>query len=189
MSHIPKDEDGQPFFYMIRSHEDGSFWSNETGWGDKADIYSHNDREHTTLPMGGFWVRFSGREDMVAHPKVKIHHDIYEVLVLDSTHVQLRRVDEANPHWGIAWHLEQFDQPYRDCVEQIIDRELRSRNGRPNHWDDVPGHPFEDWQYEVQNNDTRLGYWDWVLSRDEQNRYEYEQSFHDVDSAAADDHA
>jgi len=26
-----------------------------------------------------------------------------------------------------------------------------------------PDYPFEDWQYEVSNGDTRLGYWLWVV--------------------------
>lgn len=27
---------------------------------------------------------------------------------------------------------------------------------------EVPGYPVEDWEYEVQNGDTRLGYWEWA---------------------------
>ncbi len=30
------------------------------------------------------------------------------------------------------------------------------------HWDVHPNYPVEDWQYEVANDDTRLGYWEWV---------------------------
>jgi hypothetical protein len=30
------------------------------------------------------------------------------------------------------------------------------------HWGKHPRWPVEDWQYEVANGDTRLGYWDWV---------------------------
>jgi len=30
------------------------------------------------------------------------------------------------------------------------------------HWDDHDDFPPEDWQYEVANGDTRLGYIDWV---------------------------
>ncbi len=30
------------------------------------------------------------------------------------------------------------------------------------HWGSHPDHPFGDWQYEVANEDTRLGYWEWV---------------------------
>lgn len=30
------------------------------------------------------------------------------------------------------------------------------------YWDSHPEAPFEDWQYQVANNDTRRGYWEWV---------------------------
>jgi hypothetical protein len=31
-------------------------------------------------------------------------------------------------------------------------------------WNVHPTYCLEDWQYEVANDDTRLGYWDWVMS-------------------------
>lgn len=34
-----------------------------------------------------------------------------------------------------------------------------------NHWDDQEDFPPADWQTEVANGDTRLGYADWVLQR------------------------
>lgn len=33
------------------------------------------------------------------------------------------------------------------------------------YWSENPDYPVEDWKYEVQNNDTRQGYWDWVESQ------------------------
>lgn len=32
-------------------------------------------------------------------------------------------------------------------------------------WGEHPDHPLEDWRYEVANDDTRAGYWDWVLGQ------------------------
>lgn len=32
-------------------------------------------------------------------------------------------------------------------------------------WGKHPNYIVADWQYEVTNNYTRLGYWDWVLNR------------------------
>jgi hypothetical protein len=29
-------------------------------------------------------------------------------------------------------------------------------------WGEDPEFPVEDWRYEVQADNTRLGYWDWV---------------------------
>lgn len=35
------------------------------------------------------------------------------------------------------------------------------------YWETDPTHPVEDWQFEVSNDDTRLGYWDWVINQRE----------------------
>ena len=32
-------------------------------------------------------------------------------------------------------------------------------------WGEHPEHSVQDWQYEVANDDTRLGYWAWVMHR------------------------
>lgn len=37
-----------------------------------------------------------------------------------------------------------------------------------NIWAEDPNHPVAQWQYEVENDDTRHGYWDWVASQEEQ---------------------
>jgi hypothetical protein len=34
-------------------------------------------------------------------------------------------------------------------------------------WAEDPKHPRSDWRYEVNNEDTLLGYWDWVRSMKE----------------------
>lgn len=36
------------------------------------------------------------------------------------------------------------------------------------YWDEHPDYPIEDWKYEVANDDTRRGYWEWVDSQIEQ---------------------
>lgn len=33
------------------------------------------------------------------------------------------------------------------------------------YWNGHPEHPVSDWQYLVANNDTRLGYWEWVIGQ------------------------
>lgn len=38
--------------------------------------------------------------------------------------------------------------------------ELIIRHG---YWGEHPKHKVERWQYEVDNNYTRLGYWEWVV--------------------------
>lgn len=36
------------------------------------------------------------------------------------------------------------------------------------HWENHPRYPVADWKYEVENDDTRLGYAQWVAARIEQ---------------------
>jgi hypothetical protein len=38
---------------------------------------------------------------------------------------------------------------------------------RRDHWQDNPDHPVDDWKTEVANDDTRLGYCDWIDARAE----------------------
>jgi len=33
------------------------------------------------------------------------------------------------------------------------------------YWEDHPDYPRTDWFYEVTNNKTRLGYWEWVAEK------------------------
>jgi predicted phosphohydrolase len=39
--------------------------------------------------------------------------------------------------------------------------ELREQFG---HWEGHPVHPVSEWRQEVQAEDTRLGYWEWVAT-------------------------
>lgn len=32
-------------------------------------------------------------------------------------------------------------------------------------WGEHRDYPAADWRYEVQNDDTRLGYWEWVAAK------------------------
>lgn len=34
------------------------------------------------------------------------------------------------------------------------------------YWTEIPGHPVEDWKNEVANDDTLLGYHEWVRARE-----------------------
>jgi hypothetical protein len=40
--------------------------------------------------------------------------------------------------------------------------ELREANG--GHWGEHPDYPLRDWRHEVGDDNTRLGYWEWVAS-------------------------
>ena len=47
--------------------------------------------------------------------------------------------------------------------EKVID------NAVYEYWEEYPPYPICDWQYQIANNATRLGYWDWVESEREAN--------------------
>lgn len=53
-------------------------------------------------------------------------------------------------------------------VEEEVPRDTDA-----SHWDEIPGHPIGDWQTEVSNGDTMLGYRNWVKSRREMQPDEY----------------
>ncbi|QRM34823.1 hypothetical protein [Microvirga sp. VF16] len=50
-------------------------------------------------------------------------------------------------------------------------------------WDDHPDYPSEDWKYEVENGDTRRGYWDWVAAKLEEAEDEDDEAEDTADTA------
>lgn len=42
-----------------------------------------------------------------------------------------------------------------------------SRDPDFDYWGEDPTWSLEDWRYEVNNNDTRQGYWEWVATQKE----------------------
>lgn len=52
------------------------------------------------------------------------------------------------------------DQATLGLAKRIVD--LQAAHG--GHWGEHPDHPVDEWQFEVSENSTRLGYWDWVDS-------------------------
>lgn len=50
---------------------------------------------------------------------------------------------------------------------KMIDEALRLLANPPSHWEENPDYPVADWRLEVQNDDTRLGYLEWVEHRKE----------------------
>lgn len=45
-----------------------------------------------------------------------------------------------------------------DDVQALIDKY--------GYWGEHPEHSVEEWLDEIANNDTRMGYWDWVDARE-----------------------
>lgn len=84
---------------------------------------------------------------------------------------------------GFEWSLT-CSRPYRDSfgggwcaifsdrIEIEMTREALSKaldgrtvTARPDPWAGDPAHPADDWKAEVANDDTRLGYLDWIKAR------------------------
>lgn len=46
---------------------------------------------------------------------------------------------------------------------KVTSSELSDMHG--GYWGEHPAYPVVDWKYEVDNGDTRQGYWEWVEGR------------------------
>jgi len=55
-----------------------------------------------------------------------------------------------------------------EMAEEIIERLMAAHGPVERYWKEhgvwaeYPGYPRADWQYEVANGDTVLGYWEWI---------------------------
>jgi hypothetical protein len=56
--------------------------------------------------------------------------------------------------------LEHITADWPDLIE--THKHAKVAIGKTSHWEDDPEFPAEDWKYEVANEDTRLGYREWV---------------------------
>lgn len=66
-------------------------------------------------------------------------------------------VEYAQRAYGHNWHLV-------DCFN--LDDFIEDKRRKPEDvWAAEEDYPVADWQHEVANDDTRLGYWDWVQHR------------------------
>lgn len=52
--------------------------------------------------------------------------------------------------------------PVGECPECGALAYLQEPRDVYGHWGEHPGYPLEDWRLQVMNNETRLGYWEWV---------------------------
>lgn len=86
----------------------------------------------------------------------------------------VKKSDVANSHAQRIAELEGFINACLDCssadetvdflvnnYDKVMDDDSSLPESR-NPWAEDPEFPVSDWQYEVRNNDTRLGYHEWV---------------------------
>jgi len=68
-----------------------------------------------------------------------------------------------------ADHVE-FASTQEELARRLVRSAVTPPMEPPDPWIDYPHYPSADWQTEVANGDTRLGYLDWVLARTEADR-------------------
>ena len=64
--------------------------------------------------------------------------------------------------------VEQMERIFRDMSERCLGITVLERRPNSSIWEEDPDHPVNDWQHQVANDDTRLGYWSWAaVQKDE----------------------
>ncbi|AXK43972.1 ATP-binding protein [Erythrobacter aureus] len=76
--------------------------------------------------------------------------------------------DESNKHNPLWTEIKAIAEGSNEAATDAPRREADFYGV----WEDHPGYPSEDWQYEVANGDTRASYWDWVQSKVDADREE-----------------
>lgn len=56
----------------------------------------------------------------------------------------------------------EYERGFADGVQATdgVIEDIADANG--GYWGEHPHYPINDWKYEVNNDDTRRGYWEWV---------------------------
>ncbi len=112
-------------------------------------------------------------QSAVPKKKVEIHHLIPFNY---APSLELRRDNMMSlcesKKYGINCHLlighlgnyRRFN--YNVELDMITwNQKLKKLKIKYGYWKGAPEFPLEDWQYEVANNDTRRGYWEWITSQ------------------------
>lgn len=77
------------------------------------------------------------------------------------------RRDEFGGGWCAVFadriEIETSRQALSRCIE--AKHPMGTDRLADHHWVENPDYPLADWQAEIANADTRLGYWDWVAAR------------------------
>lgn len=97
--------------------------------------------------------------------------DWQEDIPANDVHCAEASIKAALEHWRSVEGF--FDGDCTFFTESILSvsceasADLTRAPGAADIWGEHPGHAVADWQYEVANGDTRLGYWAWVATREE----------------------
>ena len=86
--------------------------------------------------------------------------------------------DKDSELWGLVEMLDEIEdyalenEPFNvleDCsVHFSVSVRKDDSTANKSHWDEDEKYPVKDWQYEVANDDTRIGYLEWIEHTKEQ---------------------
>lgn len=101
-------------------------------------------------------------------------------LTFDTIEEAQEWADDPDDFDGVKWRSTEADFRVIDPARPQTDADLDSSelSLKYGHWSDHPLFPARDWQAEVEGGQARLGYWDWVVSK-------LEQQAEDADEADA----
>ena len=73
--------------------------------------------------------------------------------------------DDHVKDWDICTHPESTIGPLVAGGSSLSEMAEALKEANGSHWGGLTGHDVEDWRYEIANEDTRLGYWEWAANR------------------------
>lgn len=103
----------------------------------------------------------------IVEVKPKSHRDALRECLgfVEAWHLHLHDGNQTKAAATVLQVLEDARASYEVVSNPIRTSEVEQLIAK--HGDDIwgihPIYPIEDWQFEVCNNDSRLGYWEWVL--------------------------
>ncbi len=106
---------------------------------------------------GGIAIRFDG------YSTACTQDDIGEPIWVELYDGKLRTLLWADINKEDPTHIIELDAARNIARREVPNPEMQALTEKfGGIWSEHPDYPAADWQYEVANGDTRLGYWDWV---------------------------
>ena len=74
--------------------------------------------------------------------------------------------DQHVKDWDISTHPDHSTiGPLVADTSNLSEKAEALKEANGGHWGELAGHDVADWRYEVANEDTKLGYWEWAANR------------------------
>lgn len=99
----------------------------------------------------------------------RLRHGFFRI---DAPGCGLETVYHAHPRGDGIFSDEDERVEHLTCGAVELIKFYNRFKDRPSHWDEVEGYPSADWRAEVADDNTRLGYADWVQHQKDQKEVE-----------------